>query len=176
MPDLRSELGLRKRVPRGFRDPSVASQVGVLVGACVAMPRAVFERVKGWDEDFFFYEEDTDMSVRVHHAGYEVWYLPDLRVVHGRGVATRGVRLAAQLEAVRSRFTYVRKHFPPALTVLLCCARFFSIFLGVMGALVGVFATLGLDRGLRARALRSAITLIWLTLLMRPRWSLSGRA
>lgn len=175
-PDVFSELGLRKRVPRGFRDPSAISQVGVLVGACVALPRTVFERVNGWDEDFFFYEEDTDLSVRVRIAGYEVWYVPDLKIVHGRGVATRGVRLPAQLEAVRSRFTYICKHFPFTLALLLCCARVLSIFLSATGALLGLLATLGLNRGLRSRASRSAKTLLWVALLMRPRWSLSGRA
>lgn len=176
VPDFLSELGLRKRVPRGFCDPSAISRVGVLVGACVAMPRAVFERVQGWDEDFFFYEEDTDLSIRVREAGHDVWYLSDLEIVHGRGVATRGVRLPAQLEAVRSRFTYIFKHFPPFIAFLLCCARVLSIFLATTGALAGAFVTLGLVRGLRTRALRSLITLLWVTLLMRPRWSLSGRA
>jgi|GEM_PF-2350664 len=175
-PDLLSESGLRKRVPRGFCDPSAVSQVGVLVGACVAMPRAVFERVQGWDEDFFFYEEDTDLSVRVREAGHDVWYLSDLEIVHGRGVATRGVRLPAQLEAVRSRFTYICKHFPPIVASLLCCARVLSILFATTGALAGVLATFGLVRGLRTRASRSLVTLLWVMLLMRPRWSLSGRA
>jgi GT2 family glycosyltransferase len=140
------------------------------------MPRAVFECVQGWDEDFFFYEEDTDLSVRVREAGHDVWYLSDLEIVHGRGLATRGVRLPAQLEAVRSRFTYICKHFPPFLALLLCCARVLSIFFAATGALAAVLATLGLVQGLRARASRSLVTLLWVTLLMRPRWSLSGRA
>lgn len=175
-PDLLSESGLRKRVRRGFRDPTRAARVEAVVGACVALPRFVFERIGGWDEGFFFYEEDIDLSVRVRHAGFEVWYLPDLKVVHGRGASTREVRLPAQLEAMRSRFYYIRKHFPRSVACALWVARFLSLCLGVVGATFGTVATLGLHRGIRLRATRSLVALLWILLLMRPRWSLSGRA
>lgn len=140
------------------------------------MPRAAFERIGGWDEGFFFYEEDIDLSVRIRRAGLEVWYLPDLRVIHGRGLATRWVRLPARLEAVRSRWRYIGKHFPPIQASVLRIVRLINSCFRAVGTVAAVTVTLGLHRGIRERAIHSIVVMVWIVLLMRPRWSLSGRA
>jgi GT2 family glycosyltransferase len=38
-----------------------------------------------FDEDFFMYHEDTDLSWRCRHRGYHVLYEPSARAVHERG-------------------------------------------------------------------------------------------
>lgn len=172
-PDLWTELGFRKRVPRGYRDPLVTASVEALVGACVAMPAAVFFSLGGWCESFFFYEEDLDLSRRIRAAGWEVVFRPDLRVIHERGSSTATVRLPAQLEHLRSRLAFARKHFG-AWFGLILPARVFSVLLNASGAAIALLMTLGLHAGLRMRAWRFLLTVAWLALLMRPRWSLSG--
>lgn len=37
-----------------------------------------------FDEDFFAYQDDTDLAWRAQRLGYEVLYHPDARAVHGR--------------------------------------------------------------------------------------------
>ena len=175
-PDFWSESGVRRRVPRGFRDPSCAAPVETLVGACVAMPRATFERIGGWDEGFFFYEEDVDLSVRVSQAGHQVWLLPEVTVTHAMGASTRALRLPARLEALRSRFLYIGKHFPLWQCLLLCPARLVSLCLSTLGAILGLVATLGLHRAARLKATLWVVSFVWVVLLMRPRWNLAARA
>lgn len=175
-PDFWSESGFRKRVPRQFRDPSFAAPVATLVGACLAMPRAAFESVGGWDERFFFYQEDVDLSVRMARVGYEVWFLPELTVIHSKGAATRTERLPARLEAVRSRFLYIGKHFPFWQRVVLFPARVISLCLSTLGSVLGLAITLGLHREIRRKAWLSGMSLLWVLLLMRPRWNLAARA
>jgi len=174
-PDLWSEFGLRRRVPKGFSDPSDAAEVDTLVGACVAITRLAFERVGGWDERFFFYEEDVDLSVRVKAAGFQIWFLPQITVTHLKGAATGSVLLSAQLEAVRSRFLYIEKHFAPGLVPVLVMARLFSMSLRTLEGWLILVVTLGLNASVRRRAVTSAITMLWVLLMMRPRWSLSGQ-
>jgi GT2 family glycosyltransferase len=174
-PDFWSECGLRRRIPRGFRDPQCAARVETLVGACVAMPRVVFENLAGWDERFFFYEEDVDLSVRVSEAGYQVWFLPDIAVKHAKGGSTRSVRLPARLEALRSRLLYIGKHFPLWQRVILLPARLLSVGLNTLGAIFGLVSTLGLNQAARHKAMLWLVSFVWVVLLMRPKWNLAAR-
>jgi GT2 family glycosyltransferase len=51
-------------------------------GACFAIDRASFERLGGFDERFFMYLEDTDLSLRAALAGLPCWFAPASRVRH----------------------------------------------------------------------------------------------
>lgn len=59
-------------------------------GAALAVRRELFEALGGFDESFFIYYEDVDLSYRVRLAGYSVWYAADAAVRHA-GSATFGV-------------------------------------------------------------------------------------
>lgn len=64
------------------------SSVEVLSGAFMMVRRDVFEKINGFDEDFFMYGEDIDLSLRVHKAGYENYYLGNISVIHLKGGST----------------------------------------------------------------------------------------
>lgn len=49
-----------------------------LTGAHLLVRRAAFEAVRGFDEDFFLFFEDTDLSVRLVKAGYKLERLQGL--------------------------------------------------------------------------------------------------
>jgi GT2 family glycosyltransferase len=57
-------------------------------GAAMILRCAAVEalRIDGelFDEDFFVYHEDTDLSWRCHNLGWDVLYAPAARAVHGR--------------------------------------------------------------------------------------------
>lgn len=58
-------------------------------GASCLVPKAVFDEVGGFDEDFFLSHEDVDLSYRVRLRGYRCVYEPAARVRHV-GSATIG--------------------------------------------------------------------------------------
>jgi GT2 family glycosyltransferase len=66
--------------PRGTLTNPV--EVGAVSGAAFAMRRDLFEALGGFDEDYFTYMEDTDLSLRARLAGYRVWYTPESVVRH----------------------------------------------------------------------------------------------
>ncbi len=57
-------------------------------GASLMMRRDVLETVGLMDEGFFLYFEETEYCHRVRKAGWEVWHIPDSRVVHLFGQST----------------------------------------------------------------------------------------
>jgi GT2 family glycosyltransferase len=58
------------------------AEVPYLSGACLAIPRATFERIGGFPAGFFLYHEDLDLSLRVRLDGAPVGIEPDARVDH----------------------------------------------------------------------------------------------
>jgi len=54
-------------------------------GACVALSAALWERVGGFDDEYFLYWEDVDLSVRIVKAGGTVKVAEHVRAVHSPG-------------------------------------------------------------------------------------------
>lgn len=51
-------------------------------GACYLVKRKILERVGYFDESYFFYFEETDLSLRVLEKGYRVVYSPTSQIIH----------------------------------------------------------------------------------------------
>ena len=62
--------------------------VEVLSGAFIMIKRAVFEKVNGFDEAFFLYGEDIDLSLRISQLGYKNYYLGKISIMHLKGGST----------------------------------------------------------------------------------------
>lgn len=57
-------------------------EVTAVSGAAFAVRRDVFQALGGFDEDFFLYMEDTDLSLRVRLAGWRCLFVPNSVVYH----------------------------------------------------------------------------------------------
>ncbi len=78
-------------------------------GACMVVRRQTLDKVGPLDERFFMYFEDADLCRRVREAGWSVYYLPEVVVVHRAGGSTRS-RPRAIWDLHKSAFLYHRKH------------------------------------------------------------------
>lgn len=61
----------------------------ILSGACFWVRRAILDKVGAFDEQFFMYAEDIDLSHRIELAGYRNYYLADTQILHFKGESTR---------------------------------------------------------------------------------------
>lgn len=71
--------------------PAEATRVDWLAGASMLIRREVFEAIGLYDENYFFYYEETDFCLRAARAGFETWYVPESRVAH-IGAASSGAK------------------------------------------------------------------------------------
>ena len=62
--------------------------VDVLVGAFMFLKRSIYNEVKGFDEDYFMYGEDIDLSYKILKKGYQNYYFSDTTVIHYKGEST----------------------------------------------------------------------------------------
>ena len=82
-----------------------------VAGAFYLMRRHVFEQLGGFDESFFVYLEDLDLSLRTHQLGWSVYYLADASSFHKGGGTSEQVKARRLFYAMRSRLVYAFKHF-----------------------------------------------------------------
>ena len=78
-------------------------------GACMVVPRRTLEEIGPLDERFFMYFEDADLSRRARDAGWLVYFLPQVEILHHSG-ASSGNRPRAIWDLHKSAFLYHRKH------------------------------------------------------------------
>ncbi|MEM7186187.1 MAG: glycosyltransferase family 2 protein [Bacteroidota bacterium] len=69
--------------------PQDSGAVDTLVGAFMLLKRSVYEEVGGFDEDYFMYGEDIDLSYKLIKAGYQNHYVGTLHMLHYKGESTR---------------------------------------------------------------------------------------
>lgn len=82
---LRYLPGMKQRVAHYLMadyDKKKTQEVDMVTGACLMLPRKVFEEVKGFDPRYFLFMEDADLCRTVHKHGYSVVYYPTARALH----------------------------------------------------------------------------------------------
>lgn len=84
--------------------------VDVLSGAFMMIRRHVFETANGFDEDFFMYGEDIDLSLRIAQLGYKNYYLGNINVTHLKGGSTKYNSQYIQ-DFYGAMNLYVKKHY-----------------------------------------------------------------
>jgi GT2 family glycosyltransferase len=62
---------------------------GQVAGCFLVVRGELLKKLGGFDEQFFYYYEDTDLCRRVWEAGYSILYAPDIRITHLKGVSTK---------------------------------------------------------------------------------------
>lgn len=85
-------------------------EVDVLVGAFMLLKKSIYNQVGGFDEDYFMYGEDIDLSYKITKAVYANHYLGKTTVLHYKGESTK------KDDAYFERFygamqIFFRKHF-----------------------------------------------------------------
>lgn len=85
-------------------------EVGVIAGCLLWIRKDLWDRLGGFDPDFFMYAEDVDLCLRARAAGARCVICPDARIVHYAG-ASEKVRADKMVRLFRARAYLMRKHW-----------------------------------------------------------------
>lgn len=93
-------------------DHAQDADVDHVIGAFYAMRRELLVQLNGFDERFFVYLEDLDLSLRIHQSGLKIRFLATPPSFHYGGGLSRHVKARRLFYSTRSRILYAYKHFP----------------------------------------------------------------
>ncbi len=62
--------------------PKDIKEVDWVSGACMMVRKDVFEKLSGFDEQFFMYIEDMEICYRAKKLGYSTYFFPNLKLRH----------------------------------------------------------------------------------------------
>jgi hypothetical protein len=95
----------------GHLDRDSDHEVDVLAGAFMMIKKKVLDEVGSFDETFFMYGEDVDLSYRIQKAGYKNYYFAGTTIIHFKGESTRRGSLNYVKMFYNAMSIFVHKHY-----------------------------------------------------------------
>ena len=83
---IKTKYHFKYRHPNDYHNYSEQPlEVAYLYGADIMMPRSLFERIHGFDPDFFMYYEEEELQYRISQLGLKRICLPQAKIIHLEG-------------------------------------------------------------------------------------------
>jgi len=95
----------------GSLDENKNHEVDVLAGAFMMIPKKILDITGGFDEDFFMYGEDIDLSYRIQKAGFKNYYFAESTIIHFKGESTKKGTLNYVVIFYKAMSIFVKKHY-----------------------------------------------------------------
>lgn len=170
-PSLLSEFDGIGRIDHN-KDPDKITDVGILRGACLGVKKEMIEEIGAYDEDFFFYFEDTEWCIRAHKNSWKVILHPKIKIQHIGGSSSSELYSKSRIEFYRSRIIFWKKIFPKSIVVLLHLWNIPKLCLDLIFYSLITLITFGQNTRIRKKMIDRAVVLTWLLLGKPKKWGL----
>lgn len=116
--------------------PNKIKKVDWVSGAALMILRKAFEELHGFDEDYFMYIEDMDLSYRARKKGILTYFFPDVSIKHvGEGSSSRTF---AVVNIYKNILMFYKKQMGEfSYTIAYFCLFLKAIFVYTIGKLSG---------------------------------------
>jgi len=117
-PQFTNLTGFQRAVFKQSKSGTVIDETEVIFpdwvsGSVVLMKRDYFQKIKGFDEDYWMYFEDVDLCKRVRDKGCNVAFCRDITIEHNHGGSSRismNTTSLTKTEVLISQHVYINKH------------------------------------------------------------------
>lgn len=92
------------------------SVVDVLAGAFLFSRKDTLDALRGFDEDFFMYGEDIDLSYRIQQSGLVNYYYPEVTIIHFKGESLQKFSREHKKHFFGAMKLFVDKHYPKGIS------------------------------------------------------------
>lgn len=94
----------------GHLSNQAVNKVDILSGAFMMIKKDLLNKTGGFDEQFFMYGEDIDLSYRLQQTGHNNYYFPECAIIHFKGESTRKDSKYVR-QFYKAMVLFVQKHF-----------------------------------------------------------------
>lgn len=94
----------------GHIDEYETAPIDVLTGAFMLIQKDILLEAGGFDEDYFMYGEDIDLSYKIQLNGYRNYYFPESSIVHFKGESTKKGSLNYVKVFYEAMIIFAQKH------------------------------------------------------------------
>ena len=127
-------------------------EVDVLAGAFMMIPKKILDEIGNFDQRFFMYGEDVDLSYRIQKAGYKNYYFAESTIIHFKGESTKRGSLNYVRLFYKAMSLFVKKHYSGSkagfFIFLIQAAIIIRAFFSALGSLLKKVGLPVLDAGL----------------------------
>jgi GT2 family glycosyltransferase len=85
-------------------------EVDVIQGAALLLRREALNEIGLLDDRYFMYTEEVDLCYRLRKAGWQLYWVPESKVMHYGGQSTKQIATEMFLCLYQSKFIFFRKH------------------------------------------------------------------
>ncbi|MBN2226879.1 MAG: glycosyltransferase family 2 protein [candidate division Zixibacteria bacterium] len=125
-----SKLGIPARNGNTYTlgDFATKTEVPAAAATCMLVERELFEQIGGFDNRFFLFAEDIDLSIRIRQNQRKVYFVPEAGALHlwGEGANVSPVRRSWHHHVAVWKF--FMKHYPNGFSLLVLPAALFVNF------------------------------------------------
>ena len=94
-----------------FLNPDEIHKVDAISGSCMFIRSELFNKIGGFDEQFFMFGEDLDLCYHVHQLGFDVYYLPTTQIIHYQGESVKSAPYDSINAFYQAMILFSEKHF-----------------------------------------------------------------
>jgi O-antigen biosynthesis protein len=94
-----------------YLDENKSYEVDAVSGAFMMMRKSVYDKIGGFDSQFFMYGEDLDLCYRTQKEGFKVFYFHETEIIHYKGESTKRSSIDETKVFYDAMHLFVRKHF-----------------------------------------------------------------
>ncbi len=102
---------LFNRYALGSLDEHQNHTVEVLAGAFILVRKELLLQLNGFDETYFLYGEDIDLSYRIQKAGFDNLYFAETQIIHFKGESSAGTKFLRLKFFYLAMLVFVQKHY-----------------------------------------------------------------
>ncbi|MEE9430473.1 MAG: glycosyltransferase [Melioribacteraceae bacterium] len=119
-------VGLSKMFPQSklfaqynltYLDENESNEVDAISGSFMMLKKEVYNKVGGFDKDFFMYGEDLDLCYRIQQTGYKVFYVSTTEIIHYKGESTKRSAIDETKVFYGAMQLFVKKHLSSSILV-----------------------------------------------------------
>lgn len=122
----------RKNIDKKYNDTMNIVFPDWVSGSLILISKKWYNRINGWNEDYWLYFEDVDLCKRVSDAGGKIALARNANIIHNHGCTSRiNIKTAAltKAEVIISKHVYINSHFNSINKIL---AHFLVLFFGLI--------------------------------------------